>query len=190
MSSNSRALRNSLNDLENAMEVRINHNNDMNGDCFCRRVLNSPYGFVECCGTIGHKECLINFVSEYKRCPSMDCLRRAKEEDVKDFNPPGINILREIISPNNILSFLKYLWSMVVSFVKNVSLADSKLITTLIGAFNHFFTGKPSISGGTADSKNMNVDTFKKSKLRWIIGFIDRNKGSMILLAVALGNLN
>ncbi|CAK5083468.1 unnamed protein product [Meloidogyne enterolobii] len=166
----------------------------MNGDCFCNRVLNLPLGMMECCHTIGHKECLINFVSDYKRCPSMNCLRRAKEEDVNDFNPPEINFLREIISTNNILSLLKNLGSMVVNivkhFVKNFSLTDNKLIATLIGAFNHFFTGKPSISGGTAGSTNTNVETFRESKLRWILHFIDSNKGSMILLAVALGNLN
>ncbi|CAK5077658.1 unnamed protein product [Meloidogyne enterolobii] len=120
MSSNSRELRNSLNDLGNDLEFHINHNNDNNGGCFCNRVLNLPLGMMECCYTIGHKKCLINFVSYCERCPSMDCLKEAKKEDVKDF-------LRENNSTNNILSMLKNLERMVVNFVKNVSLAGRNL---------------------------------------------------------------
>uniref|UniRef100_A0A915MU47 RING-type domain-containing protein n=1 Tax=Meloidogyne javanica TaxID=6303 RepID=A0A915MU47_MELJA len=169
MSSNSGALRNSLNNLENAMEIRIsNHHNDMNGDCFCKQPLNFPIAFMECCYTFAHKKCLLDFVSYCERCPCMDCLQKAKKEDVKDFIPPEINPLQENNSTNN------------------VYLADTKMISNLIGFFNDSFTARPSISGGTAGSTNMKVDTFKQSKLRLLIRFLDTNKVPIVVLAVAL----
>ncbi|CAK5083460.1 unnamed protein product [Meloidogyne enterolobii] len=54
-------------------------------------------------------------------------------------------------------------------------------------AFNDFLTGKPSNNDGDGDG---DVDTFRESKFQWIMRFLKSNKVSIIVLAVALGNLN